>query len=52
MQGSASHEGGTFITTPKVSEKEGIVRVQTWVKNDNTQKKDLYSENIHIRCHK
>jgi len=39
MQGSASHEGGTFVTTPKVSEKEGIVRVQTWVKNDNTEKK-------------
>jgi len=39
MQGSASHEGGTFVTTPLVSEKEGIVRVQTWVKNDDTQKK-------------
>ena len=39
MQGSASHEGGTFVTTPVVSEKEGVVRVQTWVKNDNPQKK-------------
>ena len=39
MQGSAIHEGGTFVTTPKVSEKEGIVRVQTWVKNDNPEKK-------------
>jgi beta-galactosidase len=39
MQGSASHEGGTFVTTPGVSEKEGVVRVQTWVKNDNLQKK-------------
>jgi len=39
MQGSASHEGGTFITTPGVSEKESVVRVQTWVKNDNLQKK-------------
>jgi hypothetical protein len=39
MQGSASHEGGTFITTPLVSVKEGIVRIQTWVKNDNPQKK-------------
>ena len=38
MQGSAAHEGGTFVTTPQVSEKEGIVRVQTWVKNDNPQK--------------
>jgi beta-galactosidase len=34
MQGSASHEGGTFVTTPAVNEKEGIVRVQTWVRND------------------
>ena len=39
MQGSASHEGGTFVTTPHVSEKEGLVHVQTWVKNDNLQKK-------------
>jgi len=39
MQGSANHEGGTFVTTPLISEKEGIVRVQTWVKNDNLQKK-------------
>src|SRR5664279_317698 len=39
MQGSASHEGGTFITTPIVTVKEGVVRVQTWVKNDNPQKK-------------
>ena len=40
MQGSASHEGGTYITTPKVTEKEGIVRVQTWVKNDYPQPKN------------
>jgi hypothetical protein len=40
MQGSAAHEGGTFITTPSVSEKEGTVRVQTWVKNDNAQPKE------------
>ena len=39
MQGAANHEGGTFVTTPQVSEKEGVVRVQTWVKNDNLQKK-------------
>ncbi|MDQ1296770.1 MAG: beta-galactosidase, partial [Bacteroidota bacterium] len=39
MQGSATHEGGTFVTTPRVSEKEGIVRVQTWVKNDYQQPK-------------
>jgi hypothetical protein len=41
MQGSATHEGGTFIYTPKVSEKEGVVVIQTWVKNDNLQKKSF-----------
>jgi beta-galactosidase len=40
MQGSAAHEGGTFVTTPVLSEKEGIVRVQTWVMNDNAQPKE------------
>ncbi len=39
MQGSASHEGGTFITTPSVSEKEGIARIKTWVKNDGKESK-------------
>jgi hypothetical protein len=39
MQGSASHEGGTFIATPLVSGKEGIVNVKTWVKNDYPQPK-------------
>ncbi len=34
MQGSASHEGGTFITTPAISETQGVARVQTWVQND------------------
>ncbi len=37
MQGSASHEGGTFIKTPSVSSKKAIVRIQTWVKNDYEQ---------------
>ena len=40
LQGSSSNEGGTIVTTPQVSEKEGVVRVQTWVKNDNKQKKN------------
>ncbi len=40
MQGSASHEGGTFVTTPSVTEKEGIVRVQTWIRNDNKEPKE------------
>jgi beta-galactosidase len=39
MQGSASHEGGTFVTTPEVTTEKGIVRVQTWVKNDYSSPK-------------
>ncbi|MCX6327143.1 MAG: hypothetical protein NT144_10915 [Bacteroidia bacterium] len=39
MQGSASHEGGVSATTLVVSEKESVVSVKTWVKNDNSQKK-------------
>ena len=34
FQGSYKHEGGTFVTTPKVSAKEANVRVQTHVKNE------------------
>lgn len=33
MQGSAVHEGGTFITTPVVNVREAVARVRTWVKN-------------------
>ena len=40
MQGSAAHEGGTFVTTPVANEKEAVVRVQTWVRNDYTVKKN------------
>ncbi|HAM10374.1 MAG: hypothetical protein A2X05_12085 [Bacteroidetes bacterium GWE2_41_25] len=40
MQGSAAYEGGTFVTTPVVNEKEAVVRVQTWVRNDYTVKKN------------
>ncbi len=34
FQGSAYHEGGTFITTPVVSRDSAIAKVKTWVKND------------------
>jgi hypothetical protein len=37
MQGSSIHEGGTYISTPKVSENEGLVNIKTWVKNDYPQ---------------
>ncbi len=39
MQGSGSHEGGTFISTPTISDKEAVVNVKTWVKNDYSQPK-------------
>lgn len=35
FQGSDGHEGGTFVTTPDVSDKFADVRVQTWIENDN-----------------
>ena len=38
FQGSYKHEGGTFVTTPEVSEKEGVVNVKTFVKNEQTSK--------------
>jgi hypothetical protein len=37
MQGSANHEGGTLITSPVVSDNEGVVNIKTWVKNDYPQ---------------
>ena len=40
MQGSAMHEGGTFVTTPEVSENEAVVNIKTWVKNDYPQVKN------------
>jgi len=36
-QGSYKHEGGTFITTPLVNEKEAVVNIKTYVKNDSEQ---------------
>jgi hypothetical protein len=38
-QGSADYEGGTFITTPKVSAETADVRVRTWIRNDNREPK-------------
>ncbi len=34
FQGSADYEGGTFVTTPEVSDERGIVYVKTFVRND------------------
>lgn len=35
FQGSYKHEGGTFVTTPRVSHKNADVNVLTWLKNEN-----------------
>ena len=34
FQGSHQHEGGTFITTPRISKENADVKVLTWIKND------------------
>lgn len=36
-QGSYQHDGGTFITTPNVSQEEAVVHIKTFVKNDHLQ---------------
>src|SRR5262249_4910402 len=36
FQGSAEHEGGTFVTTPEVTAERATVSVRTWVQNDFT----------------
>lgn len=38
-QGSYKQEGGTFVTTPSVSETSGTVNVKTWVENDDATPK-------------
>ncbi|WP_169311975.1 glycoside hydrolase family 2 protein [Pseudopedobacter saltans] len=40
-QGSYKHEGGTFVTTPVVNQKEGVVNVLTYVKNDYKEDKNV-----------
>ncbi|MBP8303055.1 MAG: DUF4982 domain-containing protein [Phycisphaerae bacterium] len=35
FQGSYRHQGGTFVTTPRVSGAAAEVRIRTWVKNDH-----------------
>ncbi|HEX7845707.1 MAG TPA: glycoside hydrolase family 2 TIM barrel-domain containing protein, partial [Chitinophagaceae bacterium] len=39
-QGSALHEGGTFITTPLVSDQKADVDIKTWVRNEYNISKD------------
>ncbi|MCL3780566.1 glycoside hydrolase family 2 protein [Prolixibacteraceae bacterium JC049] len=38
FQGSAAHEGGTFITVPRLDENSADVNVRTWIKNDQKDK--------------
>jgi beta-galactosidase len=40
FQGSYRHEGGTFVTTPRVSEAAGTVEVKTWLRNDYATSKE------------
>src|SRR5260370_42139666 len=40
FQGSADQEGGTFVTTPQVSEASGAVDVCIWVRNENGEAKE------------
>lgn len=40
FQGSAEQEGGTFITTPEVSESRATVKARTWVRNDYAGPRD------------
>lgn len=39
LQGCANHEGGTFITTPGLTAKQGIVNIQTYVMNAYREQK-------------
>ncbi|HNW57518.1 MAG TPA: beta galactosidase jelly roll domain-containing protein [Bacteroidales bacterium] len=39
-ENTGKYEGGVNISVPQVSKKEAVVRIQTWVKNDHSQKKN------------
>ena len=40
FQGSSKHQGGTFVTTPSVSQDAAEVRIRTWVSNDYPTARD------------
>lgn len=46
FQGSYKHEGGTFITTPMVNAKKGIVNVKTFVKNEEKKSQEVTLKTI------
>ena len=41
FQGSAEHEGGTFVTTPRVDSDGGDGRVRTWVAQRHPAARDV-----------
>ena len=41
FQGAYQHEGGTFVTTPQVTQDSGSVRVRTWVRNEYSGKRAM-----------
>jgi hypothetical protein len=45
-QGSADYEGGTFVTTPSVSETEGIARIITYVRNESKKQQNITVKSI------
>ena len=46
FQGSSQHEGGTFITTPHLSQEQGVVNIKTFIKNDLSQSKQVRLRSI------
>ena len=40
FQGSYKHEGGTFVTTPQVSDDSATVNVKTWVENNSASARE------------
>lgn len=46
FQGSYKHEGGTFVTTPVVDAKKGVVNVKTFVKNEENRSLNVTLKSI------
>ena len=46
FQGSAAHEGGTFVTTPVARPDSAVIRVRTWVKNHTFSAKEVHLKTI------
>ena len=46
FQGSYKHEGGTFVTTPEVSNTKANVRIRTWIKNDYESARECHLTSV------